>query len=157
MSADSDGERSRSATIRRSRKRFFNSRDFRRISAASGALHLRNDHANVQYRVNGILLPDGVSGFAELLDHRFRRQHRYHRRRASGEWAPHDGIVDVTPKSAVFDGGGNIEHLWRKPRDDHAELEYGGTIGGTEYYVDSIWLLTNEGIENANSAPEPDS
>src|SRR6516164_7654386 len=30
-------------------------------SAASGLFHVRNDHANAQYRINGILLPDGVS------------------------------------------------------------------------------------------------
>lgn len=40
---------------------------FSQDSAASGALHLRNDHANVQYRVDGVLLPDGVSGFAQML------------------------------------------------------------------------------------------
>src|SRR5580692_11817254 len=40
-------------------------------SAASGYLHVRNDHANVQYRINGILLPDGVSGFGQLLDTSF--------------------------------------------------------------------------------------
>ena len=32
-------------------------------SAASGNLHIRNEHANLQYRINGIQLPDGVSGF----------------------------------------------------------------------------------------------
>jgi hypothetical protein len=29
-------------------------------SAASGELHVRNEHANIQYRINGIMLPDGV-------------------------------------------------------------------------------------------------
>ena len=33
-------------------------------STSSGDYHVRNDHANVQFRINGILLPDGVSGFA---------------------------------------------------------------------------------------------
>jgi hypothetical protein len=32
-------------------------------SAASGLLHVRNDHANVQYRINGIMLP-GIGVFA---------------------------------------------------------------------------------------------
>ncbi len=34
-----------------------------RDSAASGSLHVRNEHANVAYRINGIMLPDGVTGF----------------------------------------------------------------------------------------------
>src|SRR5215475_9610642 len=40
-------------------------------SAASGELHVRNEHANVQYRINGIIVPDGVSGFARVLDTSF--------------------------------------------------------------------------------------
>src|SRR5579863_6636346 len=39
---------------------------FSQDSAASGALHLRNDHANVQYRIDGVWLPDGVSGFSQM-------------------------------------------------------------------------------------------
>ena len=34
-------------------------------SAAGGQLHVRNEHANLQYRINGIILPDGVSGFGQ--------------------------------------------------------------------------------------------
>src|SRR4029077_1844644 len=37
-------------------------------SAASGSLHVRNDHANLQYRINGVMLPDGVTGFGSVLD-----------------------------------------------------------------------------------------
>jgi hypothetical protein len=37
-------------------------------SAASGDLHVRNEHGNVQYRINGIQLPDGVGAFGQILD-----------------------------------------------------------------------------------------
>src|ERR1700729_850616 len=37
-------------------------------SAASGLLHVRNDHANVQFRINGVMLPDGITGFGSILD-----------------------------------------------------------------------------------------
>ena len=37
-------------------------------SAASGLIHVRNDHANVQFRINGVMLPDGVTGFSSILD-----------------------------------------------------------------------------------------
>ncbi|HZL31591.1 MAG TPA: hypothetical protein VFC54_11110 [Pseudolabrys sp.] len=40
-------------------------------SAASGEIHVRNEHANVQYRINGITLPDGISGFGHVLDTSF--------------------------------------------------------------------------------------
>ena len=37
-------------------------------SAAGGTLHVRNEHANLQYRINGILLPDGIAGFGQVID-----------------------------------------------------------------------------------------
>ena len=37
-------------------------------TAASGNFHVRNEHANVQYRINGIMLPEGLSGFGQVLD-----------------------------------------------------------------------------------------
>src|SRR6185312_14918145 len=34
---------------------------------ANGAFHIRNEHLNVQYRINGVIIPDGVSFFGEGL------------------------------------------------------------------------------------------
>ena len=42
--------------------------DVSQDSAASGNFHVRNEHANVRYRINGIMLPDGVSGFGTFLE-----------------------------------------------------------------------------------------
>src|SRR5471030_2709654 len=39
-------------------------------SKASGSLHIRDDHGNVQYRVNGVALPDGIAGFGQAIDTR---------------------------------------------------------------------------------------
>src|SRR6201993_2324583 len=40
-------------------------------AAASGLLHVRNDHANVQFRINGVMLPNGLSGFGSIFDSSF--------------------------------------------------------------------------------------
>src|SRR5580658_3201204 len=40
-------------------------------SKASGSLHVRDDHANVQYRVNGVTLPENISGFGTSIDSRY--------------------------------------------------------------------------------------
>src|ERR1700742_2685436 len=36
-------------------------------TAASGDLPVRNEHANLQYRINGIMLPDGVGAFGQII------------------------------------------------------------------------------------------
>src|SRR5271154_212380 len=40
-------------------------------SAANGDLHVRGEHANLQYRINDVLLPEGITGFGLELDPRF--------------------------------------------------------------------------------------
>ena len=39
-----------------------------------GQLHVRGDHANTQYRIDGIILPEGITGFGQALDTRFANQ-----------------------------------------------------------------------------------
>src|ERR1035438_8487007 len=36
-----------------------------------GVLHVRGEHANLQYRINDVLLPEGLTGFGGELDTRF--------------------------------------------------------------------------------------
>src|SRR5882672_10073583 len=36
-----------------------------------GQLHLRGEHANLQYRINDVLLPEGITGFGNELNTRF--------------------------------------------------------------------------------------
>ena len=52
--------------------------------------HIRNEYANVQYRINGILLPDGVSGLGPVLETGFIGNLKSFDRRASRTiWTSH--------------------------------------------------------------------
>jgi outer membrane receptor protein involved in Fe transport len=126
---------------------------FSQDSAASGALHLRNDHANVQYRIDGVLLPDGVSGFSQMLDSGFIGNLNVIDGALPAEYGLHTtGIVDVTPRSHAFDGGGSVGLFGGSQGTFSPSFQYGGTVGQTEYYVIARGFQTNEGIENTTSA-----
>src|SRR5471030_679302 len=43
-------------------------------SKGSGSIHVRDDHGSVQYRVNGVQLPESISGFGQSIDTRFVEQ-----------------------------------------------------------------------------------
>jgi TonB dependent receptor len=129
---------------------------FSQDSAASGALHLRNDHANVQYRVDGVLLPDGVSGFAQMLTSYFVGNIDVLDGALPAEYGLHTtGVVDITPKSTVFNGGGDVGVFGGSQGTISPTFEYGGTVDRTEYYVLANGFLTNEGIENADPGYNP--
>src|SRR4029077_8744114 len=36
-----------------------------------GQVHIRGEHANLQYRINDVLIPEGITGFGSELDTRF--------------------------------------------------------------------------------------
>ena len=39
-----------------------------------GQVHVRGDHGNLQYRVNGVIIPEAISGFGQVIDTRFADQ-----------------------------------------------------------------------------------
>jgi outer membrane receptor protein involved in Fe transport len=122
---------------------------FSQDSAASGALHLRNEHANVQYRINGVLLPDGVSGFSQMLDSGFIGNVEVIDGALPAQYGLHTaGVVDITSKSGAFDGGGAVSLYGGSRGVISPSLEYGGTVGQTQYYVIGRYFGSNEGIEN---------
>jgi hypothetical protein len=129
---------------------------FSQDSAASGALHLRNEHANVQYRIDGILLPDGVSGFGQVLDSGIIGNIRVIDGALPAEFGLHtSGIVDITTRSGAFDGGGSVGVYGGSLQTITPSLEYGGTVGNTQYFITGRYFSTNEGIENPTSSVTP--
>ena len=40
------------------------------VQDSYGGLHVRGDHANLQYRINGVIIPESISGFGQSLDAR---------------------------------------------------------------------------------------
>jgi hypothetical protein len=41
------------------------------VQDSYGQLHVRGDHANVQYRIDGVVIPEAISGFGQSLETRF--------------------------------------------------------------------------------------
>jgi hypothetical protein len=78
-------------------------------SAASGSLHIRNDHANVQFRINGVMLPDGVTGFGSVFDTDFIGNMSLVTGALPAEFGLRTaGIIDITTKSGLQAPGGSI-------------------------------------------------
>src|ERR1039458_10055512 len=76
-------------------------------SAANGDLHLRGEHANIQYRINDVLLPEGISGFGQELDTRFVDSFRLITGSLPAQYGFRtSGVVDLHTKSGAFEPGG---------------------------------------------------
>ncbi|MDR3486928.1 MAG: TonB-dependent receptor [Bradyrhizobium sp.] len=147
-------------------------------SAASGSLHVRNDHANVQYRINGILLPDGVTGFGSIFDTSFIGSMSLVTGALPAEFGLRTtGLVDITTRTDLFNNSGSVSMYGGSHGTIAPSLEYGGTFGGNcpttttttpgyvkalpastdcfagvQYYFTGRYLQNTVGIENPTPA-----
>lgn len=116
-------------------------------SAANGGLHVRNEHLNVQYRVDGITLPDGVSFFGQDLSTRFVDSMTLITGALPAQYGLRTaGIVDIQSKSGLFQPGGAITLSGGSHGTFNPSLEYAGSAGGWNYYLSGDYLLTDHGI-----------
>jgi outer membrane receptor protein involved in Fe transport len=122
-------------------------------SAAYGALkqvHIRQDHANLQFRIDGVPIPDTVtSTFTDVITPRaWERadiilgglEAQYGNRTAA--------VIDITSKSGTKPGFGSLQMFGGSNQTVNPSFEYGGTIGAKfRYYVLNSYVSTNRGIE----------
>jgi outer membrane receptor protein involved in Fe transport len=122
-------------------------------SAASGNLHVRNEHANLQYRINGIIIPDGVSGFGQLLETSFVGSMTLVTGALPAQYGLRNtGLVDIQTRSGAQDPGGTISIYGGERSTFTPSIEYGGTSGRTEYFFTSRSFFTDLGLENTTAA-----
>ena len=70
------------------------------VQDSFGQVHVRGEHNNLTYRVNGILLPEGLNGFGQELDTRLIQSVTLIDGTLPAEFGFRTaGIVDVTTKS----------------------------------------------------------
>ena len=144
-------------------------------SAASGLLHVRNDHANVQFRINGVMLPDGVTGFGSILETNLIGTISLVAGALPAEFGLRTvGLVDITTRQDVFNNGGSISPYGGSRGNFAPLLEYGGTSGGNcgsatpapgtssancfpgvQYYFTGRYVQTLEGIESSTPSVNP--
>jgi hypothetical protein len=118
-------------------------------STSSGEFHVRNEHANVQYRINGVLLPDGVSGFSQLLETSFIGSIGLLTGALPAQYGLHTaGVLDITTKSGAALSGGSVSIYGGSRQTITPSFEYGGVEGNTDYYVTGRYLSTGLGLQN---------
>jgi len=122
-------------------------------SASSGELHVRNEHANVQYRINGIALPDGVGSFGQIVDSGIVGSLALITGAMPAQFGLRTaGVVDIQTKQSAFDNTGTVSVYGGSRGTITPSFEYGGTVGQTQYFVSGRFFASDIGLENPTSA-----
>jgi outer membrane receptor for ferrienterochelin and colicin len=122
-------------------------------SAVNGDLHVRGEHGNLQYRINDVLLPEGISGFGLELDPRFIENMQLITGALPAQYGFRTaGVVDIHTKSGAFDEGGQASIYGGSFNTIRPSFEYGGRQGKWDYYLDGSFEQNDLGIENPTSS-----
>jgi outer membrane receptor protein involved in Fe transport len=147
-------------------------------SAASGSIHIRNDHANAQFRINGVMLPDGVTGFGSVIDTELIGTIALVTGALPAEFGMRTtGLIDITTRTDIFNNSGSVSFYGGSRGTITPSFEYGGTFSnncpataaakgspapstqncfpGVQYFFTGNYLQTTEGIENPQPTLNP--
>ncbi|HTI72665.1 MAG TPA: TonB-dependent receptor [Candidatus Limnocylindria bacterium] len=121
-----------------------------------GQVHVRGEHANLQYRINDIELPEGISGFGQELDARFIDRVELLTGALPAQYGFRTaGVVDIHTQSGALKQGGAVALYGGSYDTIRPSFEYGGGTNKVSYYLTGSYLHTGLGIENPTSLAKP--
>jgi outer membrane receptor protein involved in Fe transport len=121
-----------------------------------GQVHVRGEHANLQYRINDVLLPEGITGFGQELDPRFVQSMELMTGSLPAEYGFRTaGIVDIQTKSGAALNGGSAEIYGGSYDTIRPSFEVGQTIGNSSFFIDGSYDHNDLGIENPTASSTP--
>jgi outer membrane receptor protein involved in Fe transport len=117
-----------------------------------GQLHVRGEHANLQYRLDGIVIPEPISGFGQSFDTRIVDQISLETGALPAQYGYRTaGVVDIRTKSGDLGNGGTIGVFGGSHRTLQTSADVFGSVGSLSYYFTGTLGENNLGIE----APTP--
>ena len=122
------------------------------VQDSFGQVHVRGDHNDLQFRLDGIIIPEGISVFGQMLDPRLISSMSMITGALPAEYGLDTaGIFDVTTNSGALQPGGYVSIYGGSFDTVQPAFAYGGTEGSFTYYVSGDMLQNNLGLE----APTP--
>src|ERR1035438_4320097 len=121
-----------------------------------GQFHVRGEHNGLQYRLNGIILPEGISVFGQSLDPRLISSLTLVTGALPAEYGLRTaGIIDLKTKSGVIDPGGSLSIYGGSHGTVEPSFNYGGSAGRLNYFVSGDFLRSDLGIESPDGSSNP--
>ncbi|HWI12094.1 MAG TPA: TonB-dependent receptor [Burkholderiaceae bacterium] len=130
------------------------------VGDSYGQVHVRGDHANLQYRINGIVIPEAISGFGQVLDTRFADNINVLTGALPAQYGYRTaGVVDIRTQGqpsaggdAAFANHGSVDVVLGSRGHRETSANIGGSAGDLQYFVTGSYLQNQIGVENPTPA-----
>lgn len=118
-----------------------------------GAIHVRNEHANLQYRLNGVIVPESISGFGATFDQRIANSIDLLTGTLPAQYGYRtSGVINLRTRSGAFDNGGELSVYGGSRGTFQPSALIQGSSGRVNYFFSGSYLQNELGVENPTSA-----
>ena len=126
------------------------------VQDSFGQIHVRADHNDLQYRLNGIILPEGISVFSQTLSPWLISSLKLITGALPAEYGLRTaGIIDLSTNSGLLQPGGEVSLYGGSHSTFQPSAEYGGSDGKYTYYVTGDYKKSDLGIESPDGSSNP--
>jgi outer membrane receptor protein involved in Fe transport len=123
------------------------------VQDSYGQLHVRGDHANVQYRINGVIIPESISGFGQALETRFADHLSVLTGALPAQYGLRNAaVVDIQSRGETLDNEGHVGLTIGSQGHVETSVDVGATHGPWSYFLTGSYLGNDIGIENPTPA-----
>ena len=122
------------------------------VQDSYGIIHVRNEHANLQYRLNGVIVPESITGFGTTFDPRIASSIQLITGTLPAQYGYRTaGVINFKTQSGLLESGGEAgiyggSFGWLEPS---AMVQ--GSTGNISYFVSASYFRNDLGIENPES------
>jgi hypothetical protein len=119
------------------------------VQDSYGEIHVRGEHGYAGYRLNGIMLPEGLEGFGQEFDSHFIQSATLLTGALPAQFGLRTyGVVDITTKTGADLNGGEAGVYSGSFDIVRPYIDYGGSDGKVDYFFSFSYLHSDLGIEN---------
>ena len=123
------------------------------VQDSFGQVHIRGDHSNNQFRLDGVQLPEGLSLFNQILATQYANQMSLITGALPAQYGFRQaGVIDITLKSGRSDPGAEAKMTVGSRNYLQPSFSYGGATGPVDYFVSGQFLHNGAGIENPEAS-----
>jgi hypothetical protein len=114
-----------------------------------GQLHVRDEHANLQFRIDDVLIPEGITGFGQEIDTHLVKSVDLITGSLPAQFGFRtSGIIDIHTKDGVALNGADLSYYGGSHETIFPSFQVGGSEGRFNYYALGSYNQNNLGIEN---------
>jgi outer membrane cobalamin receptor len=121
-----------------------------------GQISLRGAQGGVQYRINNVILPEGIADLGEQLSPRLAEKIELMTGALPAQYGLQvGGVVNITTKNGLYGEGSQFELYGGGHGQIEPALEFAGASGNTSYFATGSYLHDAVGLASPDGSAQP--